>query len=119
MTTRAWTWLLPAWLFNRRVGVGLLWVVLVIGVAVGANVAGIHIIGSIDGWQHWLAAHRGYFFVWRLLLYAATGYGWWWMRRRLREREPSVEARQRLLRVEVAALITLVLLEGSHWLQAR
>ncbi|MBN9369271.1 MAG: hypothetical protein J0H59_19950 [Comamonadaceae bacterium] len=50
-------------------------------------------------------------------LYAATAYGWWWMRRRLRERELSAETHQRLLRVEVAAVITLVLLEGSQLLQ--
>ena len=51
-------------------------------------------------------------------LYAATAYGWWWMRRRLREREPSPEAHQRLLRVEIAAVVTLVLLEGSQLLRS-
>ncbi len=51
-------------------------------------------------------------------LYAATAYGWWWMRRRLREREPSPEAYQRLLRVEIAAVVALVLLEGSQLLRS-
>ena len=118
MSERTWLW--PTWLLNRRVAAGflrmLLWVLLVAGVAVGVNIAGIHIVGGIDGWQRWLRATRGYFFAWRLLLYAATAYGWWWMRRRLLEREPSAESHQRLRRVEIAALITLVLLEGSQLL---
>jgi hypothetical protein len=116
------TWLRPTWLLNCRVAAGLLrmllWVLLVAGVAVGVNIAGIHIVGGIDGWQRWLRANRGYFFAWRLFLYAATAYGWWWMRRRLLERAPSVEPHQRLRRVEIAALMTLVLLEGSQLLHS-
>ena len=83
MTSRAW--LRPAWLLGRRVGIVLLWVLLVAGIAVGVNVVGLHVVGSIDGWEQWLREHSGHFLVWRLLLYAATAYGWWWMRRRLRE----------------------------------
>jgi hypothetical protein len=109
-------------LLNRRVATGLLktvlWALLVAGVAVCVNLAGIHVVGSIDGWQRWLWANKGYFSAWRLLLYAATACGWWWMRRRLLEREPSVESHQRLRRVEIAALITLVLLEGSQLLRS-
>ena len=112
MAARAWTWLWPAWLFNRRVTVALLWVLAVAGIAAGVNV-----VGSIDGWERWLREHSAHFLVWRLLVYAATAYGWWWMRRRLREREPSPEAHQRLLRVEIAAVVTLVLLEGSQLLR--
>ena len=55
--------------------------------------------------------------MWRLLLYAATAYGWWWMRGRLRQREPSAEAHQRLRRTEIAAVTALVLLEGSQLLR--
>ncbi len=80
------------------------------------NVAGVHVVGSIDGWERWLHAHAAHFFVWRLLLYAATAYGWWWMRQRLRQREPAAEAHQRLLRIEIAAVTTLMLLEGSQLL---
>ena len=36
-----WRWLRPAWLFNRRVGLGLLWALLVAGIAVAINVIGI------------------------------------------------------------------------------
>ena len=112
MAARAWTWLRPAWLFNRRVAAALLWVLAVAGIAAGVNV-----VGSIDGWEQWLREHSAHFLVWRLLVYAATTYGWWWMRRRLREREPSPEAHQRLQRVEIAAVVTLVLLEGSQLLR--
>ena len=110
MTSRAW--LRPARLLGRRVGIVLLWVLLVAGIAVGVNV-----VGSIDGWERWLREHSVHFLVWRLLLYAATAYGWWWMRRRLREREPLAETHQRLLRAEIAAVATLVLLEGSQLLR--
>ncbi|ARP93429.1 hypothetical protein CDN99_08315 [Roseateles aquatilis] len=110
-------WLRLPWLFNRRVGVALLWTLLVVAAAVAVNIAGIHVVGGVDGWENWLRAHAGHFFLWRLLLYAATAYGWWWMRGRLRQREPSAEAHQRLRRTEIAAVTALVLLEGSQLLR--
>lgn len=114
------SWLAELWpsrRLNRRVGVALLWGVLVAIIAVAVNLAGIQVVGSVDGWDRWLHAHAAYFFAWRLLLYAATAYGWWWVRRRLRQREPSEEVHQRLLRIEIAAMATLVLLEGSQMLR--
>ena len=110
-------WLRLPWLFNRRVGVALLWTLLVVAAAVAVNIAGIQLGGGVEGWQHWLQAHAGHFFVWRLCLYGATAYGWWWMRRRLREREPLAETHQRRLRAGIAAVATLVLLEGSQLLR--
>jgi hypothetical protein len=74
--------------------------------------------GGIDGWRQWMDAHAGWFLVWRLLLYAVTVYGWLWMRRRLHAREPEGGARQRLLRVEVAAVLAVVALEVSQFMQA-
>ena len=116
MTGRTWLrW--PTWLFNRRVGIALLWVLLLAGIAVAVNVAGIHVVGSIDGWERWLRAHSAHFLVWRLFLYAATAYGWWRMRQRLRQRELGAGTHQRLLRVEIAAVVTIVLLEGSQLLR--
>lgn len=115
MTAR--TWLRPWWMFNRRVGIALLWALLVVGIAVAVNVAGIHVVGGIGGWERWLRTHSAHFFAWRLLLYAATACGWWWMRQRLRQREPAAETHQRLLRTEIAAVATLVLLEGGQWLR--
>jgi hypothetical protein len=101
------------WLFNARLGWALLWTLLVVMAAVAINLAGIRLIGSLGGWSRWLRAHAGYFLIWRLCLYAATCYGWWWTRRRLRQREPSPEAHRRLLRTEIAAVLSIVLLEGS------
>ncbi len=115
MNRSAW-WRLP-WVVNRRVGRALLWTALVIGAAVAVNIAGIHLVGDVKGWEHWLASNADYFLIWRLCLYGATAYGWWWMRRRLRQREPGWETRQRLLRTEVAAIAAIVLLEGNQWLR--
>ena len=111
-------WLRPAWLFNRRVGMALLVALLVASIAVAVNIVGISIVGSIDDWERWLRAHSAHFLVWRLLVYTVTAYGWWWMRGRLREREPDSESHQRLLRVEIAAVVTIVLLEASQLLRA-
>lgn len=111
-------WLRPAWLFNRRVGMTLLWALLIAGIAVVVNAVGIGIVGSIDDWEHWLRAHSVHFLVWRLLVYTATAYGWWWMRGRLLQREPSAESHQHLRRVEIAAVVTIALLEASQLLRA-
>ncbi len=78
-----------------------------------ANVVGLHIVGSIDGWSSGCASTRATSSSGGCCSYAATAYGWWWMRRRLREREPLAETHQRLLRAEIAAVATLVLLEGQ------
>ena len=110
-------WLRLPCLFNRRVGVALLWTLLVVAAAVAVNIAGIHMVGGVEGWENWLRAHAGHFFLWRLCLYGATAYGWWWLHRRLLRREPSREARQRLLRTEIAAVIAVVALEASQLLR--
>lgn len=110
-------WLRFRWLFNRRMGRTLLGVTVPLTVAIAVNLIGIRMVGSIDGWKRWLDAHADYFLAWRLLLYAGTAYGWWWMRKRLRAREPQTASHQRLLRVEIAAIVAFVVLEGSLLLQ--
>jgi len=105
------------WLFNRNIGKVLLWTVLLLALAVAANVLGIYLLGSIDDWQHWLDAAAGYFLVWRLCLYAATIYGWRWMRQRLLAREAGDDARKRLIRSEAAAVIAVAALEISLMVQ--
>ncbi|MUI48088.1 hypothetical protein IPC331_00540 [Pseudomonas aeruginosa] len=106
-------WLRPRWLFNRRAAKALLWTVVLAAVAVGANIVGIYLVGSVAGWERWLAAAAGYFLVWRLCLYGATAYGWVWMRRRLLAREDDAQARRRLVRSEVAGVVAIVALEAS------
>ncbi|WP_029044457.1 MULTISPECIES: hypothetical protein [Burkholderiaceae] len=110
-------WLRPRWLFSRRAAKALLWTVVLAAVAVGANIVGIYLVGSVAGWGRWLAATAGYFLIWRLCLYGATAYGWVWMRRRLLAREDDAQARRRLVRSEIAGVIAIVALEASLLMQ--
>lgn len=112
MTVGIWRW--SSWRFKRCLGVALLWTLLLAGIAAFVNIVGLGIVGSINGWSHWLRAHSTHFFIWRLLLYAATAYGWYGMRQRLRQREPA--AGERLLRAEIAAVTAIVLLEAGQLL---
>jgi hypothetical protein len=112
-------WWRLRWLFNRRVGLTLLWMLGLLAVAIAASVVGIRLAGSLEGWQRWMIDHAGLFFVWRLLLYAGTVWGWLWMRRRLRAREPKGGSHQRLLRVEIAAVLTVIALEASQFTQVK
>lgn len=111
-------WWRLRWLFNRRVGLTLLWTALLLVAAVAVNMLGIRMAGGIDDWQRWMDAHAGVFLAWRMLLYGATAWGWLWMRRRLLAREPDDVAGQRLLRVEIAAIVAVLALEASLLTQA-
>lgn len=93
----------------------LLWGLLVALIAAAVNVIGIRIVGNVNGWAHWLQAHRAPFLIWRLCLYGATAWGWWWMRERVRHREPG--ANRRLRRVELAAVLAIIVLEGAGLLE--
>ncbi|HHQ4822932.1 TPA: hypothetical protein ACSQZH_000720 [Pseudomonas aeruginosa] len=104
------------WLSSRR---AILVLVSLLIAATAVNVVGIRIAGGIEGWQRWMAAQSGAFLAWRLLLYAATAWGWLWMRRRLRAREPEHAAGQRLLHAEIAAIVAVIVLEASLLMQAR
>ncbi|ELE7121147.1 hypothetical protein LZM38_07540 [Pseudomonas aeruginosa] len=115
------TWLRQHGLFSCRAVKALLWTVAIVAAALGANIAGIYLVGSVAGWERWLMAAAGYFLVWRLCLYGATAYGWVWMRRRLLAREAQngteVQARRRLLRSEIAGVVAIVALEASLLMQ--
>lgn len=116
-TTRA-SWPRLRWLFSQRAAKALLWTVVLVAAAVGANLLGIYLVGSVAGWERWLAAASGYFLVWRLCLYGATAYGWVWMRRRLLARErDDTQARRRLVRSEIAGIVAIVALEASLLMQ--
>ena len=118
MSAMRMTWRPLRWLFSRRAAKALLWAVVIVAAAVGANVAGIYLVGSVAGWERWMSASAGYFLGWRICLYAATVYGWLWMRRRLLARESAPDARRRLVRAEIAGAIAIVALEASLLLQA-
>jgi hypothetical protein len=106
-------WWRLGWLFNRRTVRALLWSLLLLALAVAANVAGIALIGSVDGWRQWMVQASGYFLIWRLCLYGVTIYGWLWMRRRLLAREPDAQTQRRLLRTEMAGGMAIAALEIS------
>lgn len=97
------------WLAHSRFLSALLSVLLVVLIAATVNIVGIRIAGSVTGWARWMQPHRVFFLLWRLCLYSATAWGWWWMRERVRRREP--DAVGRLRRIELAAAVTIVALE--------
>lgn len=121
MSALRMTWRPLRWLFSRRAVKALLWTMVLIAAAVGANIAGIFLVGSVAGWERWLSAAAGYLLVWRLCLYGATAYGWAWMRRRLLSREDQDggdrQARRRLVRSEIAGVVAIVALEASLLMQ--
>ena len=118
MSAARMTWRPLRWLFSRRAAKALLWAVVLVAAAVGANIVGIYLVGSVAGWERWLAAASGYFFVWRLCLYGATAYGWVWMRRRASVLSSRASSRRRLIRAEVAGIVAIVALEASLLMQA-
>jgi hypothetical protein len=106
----------PHW--RQRAARVLLWGMLLLIAATAANVAGIHLAGSLDGWRQWLKSQTDHFLIWRLLLYAGTAWGWRWLRRRVVAREPGGKTQSRLLRAEMAAVLAVTALEISQFVQA-
>jgi hypothetical protein len=104
-------------LFRQRTVQVMLWTVVLVAAAVGANIVGIYFFGSVAGWERWLTAASGYFLVWRLCMYSATAWGWIWMRQRLLTREDDKQARRRLIRAEIAGASAIVALEASLLMQ--
>lgn len=106
------------WLPIRRIGVALLWLLLFLGTALVINLVGIGMVGDVHAWEQWMRKHSVWFLIWRLVLYAGTVAGWIWMRTRLLAREPDRATGQRLLRLEIAAVIAFLVLEASLLLQS-
>jgi hypothetical protein len=101
-----------------KLGRTLLWAGLVLLLAIAVNLAGIRFLGSLNAWKGWMAANETIFFAWRVLLYAGIAHGWRQMRGRLLAREPDADAQARMRRVEVAAVLAFIALEGSRFLQS-
>lgn len=95
----------------RRVALAALWTIIILSLLIGVNVLGIVMIGSPGQWDRWLIEHQVPLFVWRLFLYAALALGWFWMRRRVINRENSGEASSRLHRAEISAVLAIALVE--------
>lgn len=92
-------------IYLRAFGIALLVVLL----ATVINLYGIHVLGGIEQWEQWRAETYWHFFVWRLVLYVGVARAWFWMRRRVLQREPN--AGPRLRRMELLAIATGLILE--------
>ena len=99
------------WRLRRSLIIVLAMLAALTVVTIILHVIGIRLVGGIVAWQRWLNVHAWLFGVWRLGLYVAIVRGWWWMRTRVRQREPSPEARRRLVRAEIAAVLVIALTE--------
>lgn len=80
-------------------------------ITIAIHAVGIRIVGNVAAWQRWLHVHAWLFRLWRLALYVAILRGWWWMHMRVRQRDRSPDARRRLMRAEIAAVLAIVLTE--------
>jgi hypothetical protein len=114
---RTLTWI-SRHLFSRRLGLTVLSVVLILVAAVCVNVLGIAVVGNVGDWSAWLNHHRWHFLAWRLCVYGATAYGWWWMRSQVLRREAAPEARAGLRRSELSAVLAILTLECANVLQS-
>ena len=101
-------------LLKRPLPRALLGTLLLLSVAAAINVIGIRVVGDISGWSRWLKAHGYWFFLWRLCVYGLTAYCWWRMRERMCQREPGAE--NRLRRVEIAAVLTILTFEAAGFM---
>lgn len=104
MRLRRWQW--PRAMIAVLAMLATMTIVMVIVHAIG-----LRIVGGIAAWQRWLHAHAWLFVLWRLVLYALIARGWWWMRTRVHQRDPSPDARRRLIRAEIAAVFAIALTE--------
>ncbi|WJJ93288.1 hypothetical protein [Neopusillimonas aromaticivorans] len=101
---RWWKWLALA--------VG--WLGLLVVLMAGLQALNPHLIEQAAHWQPWVQRHAGVFLIWRLMLYGGIAWGWWRLRRRLLQ-QPTIppDTRKRLRRTQWAAVMALLLLEGS------
>lgn len=105
----------PSRLLHRPLTVIALLIGALFALAFVVSLTGIHLLGSVERWQHWLDEHAGHFYAWRLCLYCAVLAAWPWARRRRLARDP--QSRRPLRLIEVFGVLGIVLSEASYWLQ--
>lgn len=99
-----WKWLLLA----------AAWLTLLLVVLAGLQAISPRLIEQAANWQPWVQRHAFAFLIWRLLLYGGIAWGGWRLRERLLQNpEVSSDTHKRLRRTLWAALLALLLLEGS------
>jgi len=70
-----------------------------------------------DSAQTWVTNHQSPLLIWRLGVYTVTARVWWKLRLRLTTREGrDAESIASVRRAEIAALLSIVLLEATNWL---
>lgn len=99
------------WLKTSALWYGLGLVVLMIATALLVQHRGSALVGGVNAWDQWREEAYPYLLAWRVLLYALLTRSWLWMRARLRQREPTGEAKVRLQRIEVSVVLTVALFE--------
>lgn len=110
------------WLFNRSIALFLVSVLVLMSVAFFINMLGIRATGTVDNWQRYLTENSHYFLAWRIALYSVIVAGWLWAKKRIialeytRNKQPSTALTQRIRRIEIATVITFILLEVSNGL---
>ncbi|OQP70617.1 hypothetical protein IB69_018150 [Xanthomonas citri] len=98
----------------RSVGRATIWASLLIGVAVAINVQGIRAVDGAAAWEQWLKAHASFFMAWRIFLYTVAILLWRRLRIRLQQAGTGVEELDRIRRVEVVAVLAVLLLEAGN-----
>lgn len=99
----------------QRLTLPSFWTVLILATALVAGAIVIEVAGGAQAWRQWLNTHAEYFRVWRMFLYTALAYSTFRLHQRLRHTGMSAHSQRALLRTEVAAAATLILLEIQNW----
>lgn len=79
------------------------------------NAVGIWALGDVTHWLQWVRSHRAVLTLWRILLYGVIVIAWIPTRRKVISAEPN--AAIRLMRVEVASAIAIILIEAAALIQ--
>ncbi|MDU8489401.1 hypothetical protein RYA07_13415 [Pseudomonas syringae pv. actinidiae] len=103
-----------AWLRrSAKALVSFTWpVLLTIVLAVVFMTAVAHFFGDIERFREWQQEHYSYMLAWRLSLYAAIGFGWFRLKRTLKQRALDTSpVPSGLRRCEVMAIFVVLLFE--------
>lgn len=89
----------------------IVWAALSILILAVMGLISIEAANDVNDWNQWLKAQATPLLVWRLILYSATAYGWYRVRRHLSNEGLSTQQHQRLMYAEMAAVFAITTLE--------
>jgi K+-sensing histidine kinase KdpD len=78
-------------------------------VAIAISAVMFRLVGGVNGWQSWRTDHYWDLMAWRMTLYVGLVAGWVTLKARLRKQEGN----KRLHRVEILAVLLVLLIEFS------